>query len=67
MSQNYDYLDTSLNIASPDDFYQALLDTHMGLTDQESQKLNAKLIMILANHIGDQRVLNEALTCAKNT
>ena len=67
MSQNYDYLETSLNIASPDDFYQALLDTHMGLTEQESQKLNAKLIMILANHIGDERVLYEALACARST
>lgn len=66
MNQNYSYLETSLNIASPDDFYQALLDTHAGLTDQESEKLNAKLIMILANHIGDERVLYEALACARS-
>ncbi len=67
MSQTFEFLETSLNIASPDDFYQALLETHMGLTDQESEKLNAKLIMILANHIGDKRVLDEALACARGT
>ena len=61
MSQNYSYLRTSLNIASPDDFYQALLDTHTGMTEEQSEKLNAKLILILANHIGDERVLYEAL------
>lgn len=65
MSQNYSYLETSLNIANPDDFYQTLLDTHAGLTDEQSEKLNAKLIMVLANHIGDERVLYEALSCAR--
>jgi hypothetical protein len=49
------------NIASPDEFYQALLDAHRGLTTEESQGLNARLILLLANHIGDPGVLRDAL------
>ncbi len=41
------------NIAAPDDFYAALLATHDGLSCAESEALNARLILILANHIGD--------------
>jgi len=49
------------NIAAPDDFYAALLATHDGLTRAESEALNARLILILANHIGDHAVLSQAL------
>ena len=50
-----------------DDFYEALIDAHNGLTDEQSEGLNARLILLLANHIGDLRVLREALTAAKRT
>ena len=50
-----------------DDFYETLIDAHNGLTDEQSEALNARLILLLANHIGDLRVLREALTAAKRT
>ena len=50
-----------------DDFYETLIDAHNGLTDEQSEGLNARLILLLANHIGDLRVLREALTAAKRT
>jgi hypothetical protein len=49
-----------------DDFYEALIDTHNGLSDEQSEALNARLILLLANHIGDLRVLREALAAAKS-
>ena len=49
-----------------DDFYEALIDAHNGLSDEQSEALNARLILLLANHIGDLRVLREALTAAKS-
>jgi hypothetical protein len=59
---------TSLNIepnlAAPDEFYEALIDAHRGLTAAQSQSLNARLILLLANHIGDPDVLREALARA---
>jgi hypothetical protein len=48
-----------------DDFYEALIETHHGLTDEESEALNARLILLLANHIGDLRVLRQALQAAR--
>jgi hypothetical protein len=48
-----------------DDFYEALIDAHNGLSDEQSEALNARLILLLANHIGDLRVLREALVAAK--
>jgi len=59
-------LNLELNIADHDAFYERLIDTHNGLTDEESQTLNAKLILLLANHIGDSDVLKEALTMARH-
>ncbi|MAC46942.1 MAG: DUF2783 domain-containing protein [Oceanospirillum sp.] len=67
MTQPFQYLITSMNIDNPDDFYEELIAIHNGLTESESLKLNAKLIMILANHIGDRAVLTEALHCVKNS
>ncbi|MCP5074749.1 MAG: DUF2783 domain-containing protein [Rhodobacteraceae bacterium] len=52
------------NIADADGFYAALLETHEGLTEDESQALNARLILILSNHIGDREALNGALVLA---
>ena len=48
-----------------DDFYEALIEAHNGLTDEQSEALNARLILVLANHIGDLRVLREVLQAAK--
>ena len=58
------HLNTSANIAGADDFYAELLATHEGLSKAESDALNARLILILANHIGDRAVLTEALAAA---
>lgn len=49
------------NIAHPDDFYAQLVALHDGLDQRESAVVNAKLILVLANHIGNQAVLYEAL------
>lgn len=48
-----------------DDFYETLLDAHQGLTEEQSNALNARLILTLANHIGDVAVLKEAVALAK--
>lgn len=48
-----------------DDFYEALIETHRGLDDGQSQLVNARLVLLLANHIGDLRVLREALAAAR--
>jgi len=59
-------LNLKKNIARPDDFYQELIDTQRGLTEDEAQLMNAKLILILANHIGDPETLSEAMRLAKD-
>ena len=48
-----------------DDFYEALIDTHRGLDDAQSRLVNARLVLLLANHVGDLRVLREALAAAR--
>ena len=58
-------LNTEINLAAPDDFYQALIDMHRDLSEEQSQLVNAKLILLLANHIGDLDVLREAMRAAR--
>jgi len=53
------------NLASPDDFYEALLQAHQDLPIERSHALNAALVLLLANHIGDKDVLREALARAR--
>lgn len=53
------------NIDDPDGFYQELLTAHEGLTKPQSDALNARLILTLANHIGNREVLRAALKAAK--
>lgn len=53
------------NIDGADDFYAELIDAHEGLTKAESDALNARLILILANHIGDRETLSAAIIAAK--
>lgn len=48
-----------------DDFYEALIETHRDLSDEQSALLNARLILLLANHIGDIGVLREAMKLAR--
>ena len=52
------------NIADPDGFYDDLLAAHQGLGKDDSDAFNARLILILANHIGDRAVLKAALEAA---
>jgi len=56
---------TSPNISAPDDFYEALIDTHRDLDDAQSALVNAKLVLLLANHIGDLAVLRAAMAAAR--
>ena len=58
---------TTPNLTKPDDSYAQLIRTHDGLTEAESHALNARLILILMNHIGDQAVLAEAMQLARET
>jgi hypothetical protein len=54
------------NAYSPgDDFYELLINTHRDLSDEQSELLNARLILLLANHIGDIETLREALKLAR--
>jgi len=48
-----------------DDFYEALIETHRDLSDEASRLVNARLILLLANHVGDLGVLREALAAAR--
>ncbi len=48
-----------------DDFYESLIDAHRNLTDEQSRLVNARLVLLLANHIGDLGVLQEALAAAR--
>ncbi|MCR8550601.1 DUF2783 domain-containing protein [Salipiger sp. P9] len=54
------------NIERSDDFYAELLAVHEGKTKEESDALNARLILILANHIGSRAVLSDALQAASS-
>jgi hypothetical protein len=58
-------LNTDPNLPAPDDFYEALLDLHRGLSERESALVNAKLILLLANHVGDPEVLRAAMDAAR--
>ena len=52
------------NIDGADDFYAELLAAHEGLSKAESDALNARLVLVLANHIGEREVLGQALAAA---
>jgi hypothetical protein len=58
-------LNLEANLVSPDWFYEQLIDLHRGLTDEQSLMVNAKLILLLSNHIGDMGVLREAMAVAR--
>jgi hypothetical protein len=54
------------NIADPDDFYRELIDSQRGLSDAQAEMLTTKLVLILANHVGDREVLREAMALARD-
>jgi hypothetical protein len=58
-------LNTQPNIQAPDDFYHELVDMHRDLSVEKSALVNAKLILLLANHVGDAAVLREAMRAAR--
>ncbi|HYF42581.1 MAG TPA: DUF2783 domain-containing protein [Ramlibacter sp.] len=55
---------TQLNFQDADGFYEQLLDAHVGLSPEQSQLLNARLILLLANQVGDAKVLKECVEAA---
>jgi hypothetical protein len=52
------------NFTDADAFYAALADVHRDRSPEQSEKINARLIMLLANQVGDQQILEEALAIA---
>ena len=56
---------TEPHFDAADDFYEALIETHRDLSSAESHALNARLVLLLANHIGARDVLREALDAAR--
>ena len=58
-------LRTEPRLADPDGFYAALMEAHRGLDDDASRRLDARLVILLANHIGDEAVLREAIALAR--
>lgn len=60
-----DVLNTGTHMASYDDYYEALISAHQGLDTAESHAMNARLVLLLSNHIGDLSVLQEALRIAR--
>jgi hypothetical protein len=58
-------LSTSSNFAKPDDAFRLVVEAHRGLSDESSAALDAALVLVLANHIGDIDILREAIALAK--
>lgn len=52
-------------LPDPDRAYRALIDAHRGLSDEESAALNTRLVLILANQLGNQKLLEEAIGLAR--
>lgn len=50
-----------------DDMYEALIETHQGLSTEQSHAMNARLVLLLANHIGDLNVLKQAFSLARHS
>ena len=56
---------TTLNLQDADGFYEQLLDAHQGLSEEQSALLNARLILLLANQVGDAKVLKDCVAAAR--
>lgn len=57
----------TLNLARPDDVYSAIVEAHKGLSDEQCRALDARLILLLANHVGDEAAIGEALRAARES
>lgn len=55
----------TLNLQDADGFYELLLDAHQGLSEQQSALVNARLVLLLANQLGDAKLLKECVEAAK--
>lgn len=58
-------LDTTINLSRHDELYQKLLDLHAQRSEEESARINARLILILMNQIGDDKIIEEAIELAQ--
>ena len=67
MTQANARLDTQSRFPDPDRAYRALIDAHRGLSDEESAALNSRLILILANQIGDHDIFEQAIALARRS
>ncbi|MBR1090334.1 DUF2783 domain-containing protein [Bradyrhizobium manausense] len=59
-------LNLAPGIVDPDGFYAELIDSQRDLDEEQALRMNARLILLLANHIGDRAVLTEAIRYARN-
>ena len=57
----------TLNLARPDDVYNAIVDAHKDLSDEQCRAFDARLILLLANHVGDEAAIREALSVARQS
>lgn len=60
-------LNTQPHLQACDDFYEALITAHQGLSAADSHAMNARLVLLLANHIGDHATLLHALQLARGS
>jgi len=60
-------LQREANSSDPDALYAAIIEAHAGLSDADSAALNARLVLLLANHIGDESVVRDALDVARRS
>lgn len=56
---------TDLHLQDADAFYEQLLDAHHGLTKEQSDLVNARLVLLLANQVGDSKVLAACVAAAR--
>ena len=57
----------TLNLGAPDEIYNAIVSAHQGLSEEQCRAFDARLILLLANHVGDEAVIREALDAARDT
>ncbi len=60
-------LATNINLAGHDSLYEMLVGLHDDLSDEESMKANSKLVLLLANHIGDTQIISQAIEIVRKT
>jgi hypothetical protein len=60
-------MDITLTLRDPDGLYELLLDAHRGLNDAESARLNARLVLLLANQVGDDAIVAECVRAARTS